>query len=124
MENAACASAVRKRKKTLGRRRKKETAFFQKASEGDGVKENLVPLVILVLAPFSILVPDRSPAGSIVAQRAIARSDELLDHRSMTPRRTRRTYDHRFRQLVRETGDLRPALRNGVPRSTARDWSR
>ena len=42
----------------------------------------------------------------------------------MTATRTRRTYDHRLRQLVRETGDTQLAVRNGVPPSTARDWSR
>jgi hypothetical protein len=34
------------------------------------------------------------------------------------------TYDHRFRHLIRETKDVRIAIQNGVPRSTARDWSR
>jgi putative transposase len=38
--------------------------------------------------------------------------------------RIRRRYDHRFRDMVRETGDVELAVRNGVPRSTARDWSR
>ena len=38
--------------------------------------------------------------------------------------RTRRRYDHRLRHLVRETGDIRLAVQHGVPRSTARDWSR
>ncbi len=36
----------------------------------------------------------------------------------------RRRYDHRFRDFVHETGDVELAVRNGVPRSTARDWSR
>jgi transposase InsO family protein len=36
----------------------------------------------------------------------------------------RRRYDHRFRDLVHETGDIDLAVKNGVPRSTARDWSR
>jgi transposase InsO family protein len=42
----------------------------------------------------------------------------------MATTRTRRTYDHRFQQLVKETGDSRLAIDCGVPRSTARDWSR
>ena len=42
----------------------------------------------------------------------------------MEARRIRRHYDHRFRDLVRKTGDVELAVRKGVPRSTARDWSR
>ncbi len=42
----------------------------------------------------------------------------------MEAQRIRRRYDHRFREVVRETGDIELAVRNGVPRSTARDWSR
>ncbi len=42
----------------------------------------------------------------------------------MEAQRLRRRYDHRFRKVVRETGDIELAVRNGVPRSTARDWSR
>jgi transposase InsO family protein len=42
----------------------------------------------------------------------------------MEARRTRRRYDHRLRDLVHETGDVELAVKNGVPRSTARDWSR
>lgn len=42
----------------------------------------------------------------------------------MEAQRIRRRYDHRFRAVVRETGDVELAVRNGVPRSTARDWSR
>ena len=42
----------------------------------------------------------------------------------MEARRTRRRYDHRFREVVRQTGDVELAVRQGVPRSTARDWSR
>ena len=38
------------------------------------------------------------------------------------PRQQYRTYDHRLRELVRETGDLRIASDLGVPRSTARSW--
>ena len=33
-----------------------------------------------------------------------------------------RTYDHRFRDLVRSAGDIGHATRRGVPRSTARGW--
>jgi hypothetical protein len=40
---------------------RKETAFFQKAFEGDSWKEDLALSVILGLALFSILVP---PPGS------------------------------------------------------------
>jgi hypothetical protein len=43
---------------------------------------------------------------------------------TMEARRMRRRDDHRFREVVRETGDIELAVRNGVPRSTARDWSR
>ena len=37
-------------------------------------------------------------------------------------KRTQNTYDHRLRDLVRSTGDIRHATRVGVPRSTARGW--
>ncbi len=33
-----------------------------------------------------------------------------------------RSYDHRLRDLVRSAGDIGPATRRGVPRSTARGW--
>ncbi len=36
--------------------------------------------------------------------------------------RTLRRYDHRLRDLVRSTGDIGHATRQGVPRSTARGW--
>jgi len=36
--------------------------------------------------------------------------------------RSRRTYDHRLRDLVRSTGDIQQATRRGIPRSTARGW--
>ncbi|MCC7420300.1 MAG: transposase [Planctomycetaceae bacterium] len=36
--------------------------------------------------------------------------------------RTQRTYDHRLRDLIRSTGDIRQATGRGVPRSTARGW--
>jgi putative transposase len=39
-------------------------------------------------------------------------------------RRQQRTYDHRLRELVRETGDPAIATRLGVPRSTAAGWLR
>ena len=42
----------------------------------------------------------------------------------MNAQRIRRRYDHRFRDLVRDTGDVELAVKNGVLRSTARDWSR
>ena len=42
----------------------------------------------------------------------------------MEAQRTRHRYDHRFRSIVHETGDIELAVRKGVPRSTARDWSR
>ena len=42
----------------------------------------------------------------------------------MEAQRIRRRYDHRLQQLVHETGDIKLAVRHGVPRSTARDWSR
>ena len=40
----------------------------------------------------------------------------------MKAQRIRRRYDHRLRRLVHDTGNIQLALRNGVPRSTARDW--
>ena len=39
-------------------------------------------------------------------------------------RRERRVYDHRLRELVRETGDPTVATKLGVPRSTAAGWLR
>ncbi len=42
----------------------------------------------------------------------------------MATTRIRRHYDHRLRRLVEQTGDVQLAVQNGVPRSTARDWSR
>ncbi len=33
-----------------------------------------------------------------------------------------RRYDHRLRELVRSTGDIKHAIQRGVPRSTARRW--
>ena len=42
----------------------------------------------------------------------------------MSERRSQRTYDHRLRSLVRETGDLSIATVLGVPRSTAGGWLR
>ena len=42
----------------------------------------------------------------------------------MATTRRRRCYDHRFQRLIRETGDVQTAIRSGVPRSTARDWTR
>ena len=41
----------------------------------------------------------------------------------MEAQRSRQRYDHRFQDLVRETGDVELAVRNGVPRSTARGWA-
>jgi hypothetical protein len=42
----------------------------------------------------------------------------------MEAQRLRRRYDHRLQRLVHDTSDIQIAIRNGVPRSTARDWSR
>ena len=36
--------------------------------------------------------------------------------------RTQRRYDHRLRELVCKTKSVESALRQGVPRSTARGW--
>ena len=36
--------------------------------------------------------------------------------------RTQRTYDHRLRDLIRSTGDIHQATKQGIPRSTARGW--
>ena len=41
-----------------------------------------------------------------------------------TSPRTQRAYDHRLKDLVRETGDIRLATKQGIPRSTARGWRR
>ena len=41
-----------------------------------------------------------------------------------TPPRTQRAYDHRLKDLVRETGDIRLATNQDVPVSTARGWLR
>jgi len=41
-----------------------------------------------------------------------------------TATRTLRRYDHRLRNLVRTTQDVRCAVQRGVPRSTARGWLR
>lgn len=39
-----------------------------------------------------------------------------------TTTRTQCRYDHRLRDLVRTTQDIRCAIQHGVPRSTARGW--
>src|SRR3974390_2007245 len=36
--------------------------------------------------------------------------------------RSRHSYDHRLRDLVRSAGNIEHATRRGIPRSTARDW--
>ena len=38
--------------------------------------------------------------------------------------RSLKTYDHRLRELIRQTGDLTIATSAGVPRSTAAGWLR
>lgn len=38
--------------------------------------------------------------------------------------RNQRRYDHRLRDLVRSSGNIEHATRQGVPRSTARGWLR
>ena len=40
----------------------------------------------------------------------------------VTTTRIQKRYDHRLRELVRTTQDMRFALQHGVPRSTARGW--
>jgi putative transposase len=42
----------------------------------------------------------------------------------MATRGPQRSYDHRLRERVRETGDPRIAVKLGVPRSTAAGWAR
>lgn len=42
----------------------------------------------------------------------------------MSEQRQQRTYDHRLKELVRETGNLTIATRLSVPRSTAAGWIR
>ncbi len=39
-----------------------------------------------------------------------------------TTTRFQKIYDHRLKDLVRETGDIQPAVQRGVPRSTAQGW--
>ena len=39
-----------------------------------------------------------------------------------TRTRSQKIYDHRLKDLVRETGDIQLAVQRGVPRSTAQDW--
>ena len=39
-----------------------------------------------------------------------------------TPTRSQKSYDHRLKDLVFETGDIKLALERGVPRSTAWGW--
>jgi hypothetical protein len=39
-----------------------------------------------------------------------------------TTTRSQRTYDHRLKELVHESGDIELAVQKGVPRSTARGW--
>ncbi len=39
-----------------------------------------------------------------------------------TRTRSQKIYDHRLKDLVRETGDIQPAVQRGVPRSTAQGW--
>ncbi len=46
----------------------------------------------------------------------------MLDDEGMTC--SFRTYDHRLRELVRQTGDVTIATSAGVPRSTAAGWLR
>ena len=40
----------------------------------------------------------------------------------MKTARVQRTYDHRLKDLVRATGNIRTAVDLGVPESTARGW--
>jgi hypothetical protein len=40
----------------------------------------------------------------------------------ISPTRSRHSYDHRLRDLVRSNGNIEHATRRGVPRSTARGW--
>ena len=44
------------------------------------------------------------------------------DNERMPSPRPHKTYDHRLRDLVRNTGDLNFATEMGVPRSTAASW--
>ena len=40
----------------------------------------------------------------------------------LSTKRTQRRYDHRLRELVQTTGDIKLATERGVPASTARGW--
>jgi hypothetical protein len=46
----------------------------------------------------------------------------IVEAQVMTGRGSQRAYDHRLRELVRESGDPGIAVRLGVPRSTAAGW--
>ena len=41
-----------------------------------------------------------------------------------TATRSQKSYDHRLKELVHESGDIELAIQHGVPRSTARGWVR
>jgi len=40
----------------------------------------------------------------------------------IAPTRTQRSYDHRLRAMVKDSGSVEIAVRNGIPKSTARGW--
>ena len=76
------------------------------------------------------------PARVVVTGRAVARrrtardvlkelsgvTGRLMIIRMTTPACPQQRYDHRLRDLVQRTGDVRIATDLGVPRSTARGW--
>jgi hypothetical protein len=50
-------------------------------------------------------------------------SGQIWDEREMRAT-ARRTYDHRLRELVCDSGSHRLAAKAGVPKSTAKSWMR
>ena len=62
------------------------------------------------------------PPGSCVS-KVLGVEGAGQHHRCMTkPARVQRTYDHRLKDLVQSTGNIRTAVDLGVPESTARGW--
>jgi hypothetical protein len=56
LKNRGARGSMKKTRKET----KKETAFFQKGSEGDGWKKNMASSVILEVALTSVLVPPQT----------------------------------------------------------------
>jgi hypothetical protein len=65
-----------------------------------------------------------SPWAFLAGRKSLDRASSLRQAALMAPQTLRRRYDHRFVDLVRESGDISIALKLGVPRSTAATWLR